>query len=196
MGGPSAAIVAAELIDLGARRLLRVGTCGALDPSLELGGLLIASEALAEDGTSRALGASERVRADPLMVQALTRAGEASGAAGAGSCPTGERLGDRIRTGIVVSTDLFYDTRGLEPAWAAGGALAAEMECAALFTFAASRGVSAGAALVISDALTFVPGMREPRRRRIEPEALYQAELRLGRLAADALALQPSSPSQ
>src|ERR1700760_4133670 len=42
MGGPSAAIVIAELADLGARRLLRVGTCGALAPGLELGDLLIA----------------------------------------------------------------------------------------------------------------------------------------------------------
>ena len=37
MGGPSAAIVVEELVMLGARRLLRVGTCGALDPSLALG---------------------------------------------------------------------------------------------------------------------------------------------------------------
>ena len=57
MGGPSAAIVIAELADLGAETLLRVGTCGALDGSLALGDLLVASEALAADGTSRALGA-------------------------------------------------------------------------------------------------------------------------------------------
>src|SRR5437588_4640460 len=37
MGGPSAAIVISELASLGARRLLRIGTCGALDPSLALG---------------------------------------------------------------------------------------------------------------------------------------------------------------
>src|SRR5579872_6597364 len=39
MGGPSAAIVATELIELGARRLLRIGTCGGLVPELELGQL-------------------------------------------------------------------------------------------------------------------------------------------------------------
>jgi uridine phosphorylase len=128
----------------------------------------------------------ERVAADPLIVQALARAGEASGAAGAGSA-TGEPRGGRICTGIVVSTDLFYDERGLERAWAAGGVLAAEMECAALFALAASRDVSAAAALVISDTLAFVPGLPQPQRRRIEPEALYQAELRAGKLAADAL---------
>src|SRR5918911_928802 len=54
MGGPSAAIVIAELADLGAERLLRVGTCGALDATLDLGDLLIVAEAVAGDGTSRA----------------------------------------------------------------------------------------------------------------------------------------------
>src|SRR5207302_6658260 len=44
MGGPSAAIVLSELISLGVRRAIRVGTCGALDASLGLGELLIASE--------------------------------------------------------------------------------------------------------------------------------------------------------
>src|SRR5579884_1164116 len=57
MGGPSAAIVVAELAELGARRLIRVGTCGALDPSLSLGQLVVVGEALPEDGASAALGA-------------------------------------------------------------------------------------------------------------------------------------------
>ena len=47
IGGPSAAIVISELVDLGALRLLRVGTCGALDPELELGDLLIVTAAIA-----------------------------------------------------------------------------------------------------------------------------------------------------
>src|ERR1700754_4869677 len=49
MGGASAAIVAEELIMLGARRLLRTGTCGALSDSLVLGQLVSASAALPED---------------------------------------------------------------------------------------------------------------------------------------------------
>ncbi|HEV3053251.1 MAG TPA: hypothetical protein VGX45_01255, partial [Solirubrobacteraceae bacterium] len=61
MGGPSAAIVVAELIELGARRFIRVGTCGAVAPSLALGDLLIATHAFAEDGTSRALGAGDSI---------------------------------------------------------------------------------------------------------------------------------------
>ena len=64
MGGPSAAIVAEELIGLGARRLVRVGTCGLLEGRRELGSLLVAGAALCADGTSRALGGGERAAAD------------------------------------------------------------------------------------------------------------------------------------
>ena len=64
MGGPSAAIVLAELITLGARRAIRVGTCGAIAPGLSLGQLIVAAEAISADGTSRALGAGELVPAD------------------------------------------------------------------------------------------------------------------------------------
>src|SRR5947209_5391041 len=71
MGGPSAAIVISELADLGAELLLRVGTCGALDPSLALGELLIATAALTADGTSRALGAGERALPDDGLTAAL-----------------------------------------------------------------------------------------------------------------------------
>src|SRR5256884_2946882 len=55
MGGPSAAIVIEELARLGARRLVRVGTCGAVDGGLGLGDLVVADPALAHDGASRAL---------------------------------------------------------------------------------------------------------------------------------------------
>src|SRR3954465_428781 len=50
MGGPSAAIVVRELVDLGARRLVRVGTCGSLTGEAGLGSLVVATEALAADG--------------------------------------------------------------------------------------------------------------------------------------------------
>src|SRR5581483_4686425 len=72
VGGPSAAIVISELADLGARRLLRVGTCGALQPGPQLGDLLVATEAIAADGTSRALGAGDRVPASSDLRSALS----------------------------------------------------------------------------------------------------------------------------
>ncbi len=74
MGGPSAAIVASELIELGAQRLLRVGTCGGIDPELELGQLIVVGEAVADDGTSQALGGYDplaRVAAPGVLTETL-----------------------------------------------------------------------------------------------------------------------------
>jgi uridine phosphorylase len=156
MGGPSAAIVIAELADLGARRLMRVGTCGALDGSLALGELLIATGALAADGTSQALGA------DGVIDASLAFDGAA-------------------RSGVVVSTDLFYDDRGgIAEGWLAAGAIAVEMEAATLFALARTRGLESGAVLIVSDVVL-------PKRRRIDAEALREAEHRLGELAVRAL---------
>ncbi|HEX3978293.1 MAG TPA: hypothetical protein VHW96_18630, partial [Solirubrobacteraceae bacterium] len=164
MGGPSAAIVIAELADLGARTLLRVGTCGALDASLALGDLVIVSEALAADGTSRALGAGDRLPADPELLARLVDA-----------------AGPDAAHGPIVSSDLFYDApEGAEEDWRAQGAMAVEMETATLFALAARRGLRAGSALIVSDTVL-------PTRRRIGAEALHDAERRLGELALAAL---------
>jgi DeoD family purine-nucleoside phosphorylase len=165
MGGPSAAIVVSELIDLGAERLIRVGTCGALDSSLALGDLLNATDAVAGDGTSRALGAGDRVAASAELTAAL-----------AAAAPDGE-----VRRGVVVSTDLFYETRpGTEREWLAAGAVAVEMETATLFALAGVRGVQAASLLIVSDVIL-------PKRTRIGVEALRAAEHRLGDVAARAL---------
>jgi DeoD family purine-nucleoside phosphorylase len=162
MGGPSAAIVLEELIDLGARRIVRVGTCGALADGLELGGLLVADGVLAEDGTSRALGASGTIAPDPGLTEALAAAAPGS------------------RSGLVVSSDLFYDhDPGRARAWADAGALAVEMEAATLLAVAARRGVAAACVLTVSD---LVAG-----RVRIGDEALEAAEAKLGRAGLAAL---------
>src|SRR5918994_1611792 len=79
MGGPSAAIVVEELIGLGARRLIRIGTCGAIDPGLPLGTLLAAEAALSADGASRALGADGQVEADVALTAALVEHGGGGG---------------------------------------------------------------------------------------------------------------------
>ena len=108
MGGPSAAIVLEELCDLGLTHAIRVGTCGALAGDLALGDLVIADAALACDGASRALGADERVAADPALVAALRAA-----------------AGEGARVGTVATSDLFYDAWAADPAraraWAARG---------------------------------------------------------------------------
>ncbi|WP_205697307.1 hypothetical protein [Conexibacter sp. SYSU D00693] len=161
MGGPSAAIVLEELADLGAEVAVRVGTCGALDGDLALGQLLAAGEVLAADGTSRALGAGERVAVDAGLAAALADA--------AGT------------TALVVSTDLFYDRDDARAAsWKAQGAAAVEMEAAALAAVAARRDVRFGCVLAVTDLL-------EGGRERISPEGLEAAGEAVGRAAAHAL---------
>jgi uridine phosphorylase len=130
LGGPSAAIVTEELIGLGARRLVRVGSCGAVG-DLALGSLVIAETVRAQDGASRALGASAELPADPDLLAGLR-------AAGAGAA-----------AGVVVSTDLYY-----APERAAGDALALDLTAGAVLAVAARHGVAAAAVLAVSDRLT------------------------------------------
>src|SRR5437879_7874240 len=62
MGCPSAAIVIEELVQLGVKRMLRVGTCGGLQPDLRLGDLIVALAAIPADATARHLvGADQHV---------------------------------------------------------------------------------------------------------------------------------------
>jgi uridine phosphorylase len=155
MGGPSAAIVCEELIALGATRLVRIGTCGALDPELPLGTLLAVERALPEDGTSSALGAGAPLEPDPAMLERLVAAG--------------------AQPVTVASSDLFYDPR-VEAAggWAARGAVAVEMEAATVFQIAERRGVAAACVLGVSD-MASTNGTR-----RMTQEELEELGLRVG----------------
>lgn len=166
MGGPSAAIVVEELARLGARRAIRVGTCGAIAPGVELGETLVVRSVLAGDGASRALGAGERVDPDPELAGALARS-----------------AGAEAREALVASTDLFYDAdRGREARWAAAGALAVEMEAAAVLRAGALRGVRCACVLAVTDLIG-----PEGHHARLDDGALEAAGERLGRVAAAAL---------
>jgi uridine phosphorylase len=165
MGGPSVAIVVAELAELGASTLVRVGTCGAIVPGPDLGEIVVVSEALAADGTSRALGAGPRVAGAPQILARLREAAQPA-----------------PREVVAVTSDLFYDTpRELEQEWARHGASVVEMESAPLFALGSRRGLSTGSLLVVSDLVV-------PERERIAPDALRGAEERLGEMAVRALA--------
>ena len=162
MGGPSAAIVCEELIALGARRLVRIGTCGALREDIGLGSMLAAREALPADGASGALGADGAVAASPALLERLVAGG---------ATPV-----------TVVTTDLFYDRRsGSAEDWVRRGAAAVEMECATLLRLAELRGVEAAAVLGVTD----VPGADGSRR--AEPEEIAAIGLRVGRAGYEAL---------
>jgi DeoD family purine-nucleoside phosphorylase len=175
MGGPSAAIVLHELIALGVTRAIRVGTCGALDPVLGLGDLVVAREAIAADGTSAALtcaatGGPARTRARESLTNRINQA-----LAGY------QRKAHRDAT--IVSTDLFYEPSGdRNGKWRAEGAIAVEMEASALFAVGERAGIEVACLLVVSD--TFDAGGQ---RIRIDDHELVEAAEAMGRAAATAL---------
>ena len=174
MGGPSAAIVLHELIELGVRHAIRVGTCGALDPLLSLGDLIIAREAIAADGTSVALGADRRTRADPSLTDALAQAARAHLPASTAA---------RCHDGLIVSTDLFYEpSTERNGSWHAERAVAVEMEASALFAVGEAAGVAVACALIVTDTFD-ASGART----RIDDDSLVSAVERMGRAAAGAL---------
>ena len=164
MGGPSAAIVVEELLQLGARVLVRTGTCGALDLERELGELVTAAEVLAADGASRALGAGERLRPDSELTDALRRAGG----------------GDAV---TAVTSDLFYERRpDVQEEWRRAGADVVEMETAAVLAAAGRSGARAGCLLLVTDLVG------DASRRRLGQDELEASEERLGAVALRALA--------
>lgn len=163
MGGPSAAIVVEELICLGARTLIRTGTCGALAGGFQLGQLVVVGEVVPGDGTSAALGAGPRLSPDAHLTEALAGGG--------------------LRTVTAVSSDLFYDPRvELRAEWRAAGAEVVEMEAATVLALAAMRGVAGAVVLAVSDVLS------GDGRRRIEAGALEAAGIALGDAGCKALA--------
>ena len=140
MGTPSAAIVVEELVRLGARVLVRVGTAGAASSDLAPGELIVAQGAVPLDGTTRQYleGRPYAPVPDPEVFRALWRRAEA--------------LGYPHRVGLVASEDAFYATTPEEArAWARYGVLACEMEASALVLLGRMRGVRTGAILAVSN---------------------------------------------
>jgi uridine phosphorylase len=179
MGGPSAAIVLSELAELGAQRFVRVGTCGSLTTDLGLGGLVIVTEAICEDGASRALASAERVAPEPDLLARLIVVGQT--VAAEPGVPAEPAVA--VRQGVAVSTDLFYDRpAGARDRWVGLGATAVELETATVLALARRRGLSAAALLLVVDQIGV-----DASRHRITPERLHAGEQRLGELAVRAL---------
>lgn len=147
IGGPSAAIAMEELAALGVKTFIRVGTCGGIRPDVCGGELVLPSGCIRMEGTSKEyLPIEFPAVPDFDVLSALAQAADS--------------LGLKRKTGVVQSKDSFYGQHEPErmpvgpelrykwQAWKKAGALASEMECAALFSVAASLGVKAGAVLL------------------------------------------------
>lgn len=166
MGCPGATIVFEELIQLGVRRLLRVGTCGGLQPDHSLGDLIVALSAVPADATATHLVGGEPhcpTASWGLIHEAVHVA---------------KQTGESLRVGPIVSSDLFYNPdQGQYERWSKRGILAVEMEAAALFTVGALRGVETGCLLTVSDIVVAGEFVR------ISDEELQAAVDRMTRIA-------------
>ena len=144
MGMPSISIFTHELInDYGARRLIRMGSCGSLQADVNLRDIILAIGSCSDSAMNlrRFKSMSFAPTADfELLYQTYQAA---------------HRLNIPIRVGNILSTDMFYHEEDPEhwKLWAQYGVLAAEMETAELYTIAARKRVQALSVLTVSDSL-------------------------------------------
>jgi uridine phosphorylase len=148
IGGPSASIAMEELVHCGADTFLRVGTCGGMQLDVKSGDLVIATGSIRMEGTSREYAPIEFPAVANFDVALAMR-------------QAAEKLDLSWHMGVVQSKDSFYGQHEPEKhpvgyellnkwdAWIKCGALASEMESAALFVVASYLRVRAGACFLV-----------------------------------------------
>lgn len=143
MGVPSISIYLTELLRFyGVRTAIRIGSCGALQPSISLGDIVIAMSAHATSSVNRRY--FEDIDFAPTANFELLRA--AVDAAKSAGVPS--------HVGSILTSDSFYDeNEKLFDLTAKHGTLAVEMECSALYTIAARYGARALCMATVSDHL-------------------------------------------
>lgn len=130
IGGASAGIAVEELHNLGVKNMIRIGSCGALQPQVKIGDLVLVSGAVRDDGASKTYidPIFPAVPDSELLFACVAAAKE---------------RGYRYHTGIARSHDSFYTDREAEidAYWSKRGVLGADMETAALYTIGHLRGI-------------------------------------------------------
>jgi purine-nucleoside phosphorylase len=142
MGCPSSGIVFEELVMLGAKRLIRVGTAGGLKTGMKMGDTIIAISATAEDETPLRIAQmpSYAPTATFELAETAARVSRESGAT--------------VHAGVVVTSGVFYDPDPTTFArWKRVGHIGVEMEAAMMYTIAAVHGIEALAIMTVSDIL-------------------------------------------
>jgi len=143
MGQPSLAIYANELVSMyGAKRLVRIGSCGSIQPHVRLRDLIVVMSASTDSSMNRLrFGGMDYAptASFPLFQKAIAAA---------------QQLAFPFHAGDILSSDSFYmDEPDAWRRWADYGVLAIEMESSALYTIAAKLKVEALTLLTVSDSL-------------------------------------------
>lgn len=121
MGGPSTAIAVEELARTGVRQMIRIGSCGALTPTLDLGDLVLVCGAVRDDGTSAGYLPAEYPAVPDLDLL--------------NACRTAARRQQApYQIGIARSHDCMYrdDNPALYETWSRRGVIASDMETATM----------------------------------------------------------------
>jgi len=139
VGSAGAGACFEELCRSGASRIIRAGSAGGLQPSVNAGDVVIATAAVREDGLSSKLvpqGYPAVVTSDVLMAMRIAA----------------DTAGWKVHEGLLLTSDLFYPSEVLGsdlPLWQRAGVTAVEMECATLFVVCGLHGVETGAVVAI-----------------------------------------------
>ncbi|MGD8455885.1 MAG: purine-nucleoside phosphorylase [Anaerolineales bacterium] len=142
MGIPSHSIYVHELInDYDVKTLIRVGTCGAFQPHLDIGDIVIAMSASTDSHINR-LHFNGMDYAPTASFPLLLKAYQAA-----------KQRDLEVHVGGIFSTDVFYDDPDGWHKWADYGVLVVEMETSALYTLAARFKVDALSILTVTDNL-------------------------------------------
>ena len=149
MGGPSVAIGLEELHELGVHTVLRVGTCGAAQPQIKMGDLVIAHAAVRSEGTPDGYVPKEYPAVASFhVVEALMEAARESGAP--------------FHVGVIRSVDALYSDlvpdqmprphlRDELEMWSRAGILSNDMETSTLFVVSRLRNMRAGTICLVVD---------------------------------------------
>ncbi len=147
MGAPSLSIVVNELVQVGARTIIRIGTSGSIQDHIRVGSVVVGSGALTNQGAANDIAPPEYpAAADPFLAVALAAAAE--------------RLGIVHHVGTMASTDTFFEgqersrssanphlirrVQGLIDEYAGLGILNFEMEAGTLYKMGGVYGFAAG----------------------------------------------------
>lgn len=180
IGGPSTAIALEELINLGAKVFIRVGSCGASQKNIKIGDLIISDSVIREDHTCLDYVPLQfPAVADRHVTQFLEEAAK--------------KIKFKYFVGPSVSVDALYalKTKKVKEYWQHYGALGQDMEAGTVLTLARIRRVKAGAVLLVVDQ----EGEKNIKARiakyslqaKAEKGALFEAEQRATKVALEAL---------
>lgn len=153
IGAPAAVLALEKLIALGAKKIVFMGWCGAIEPELKIGDIIVPSSALIGEGTSKYYTEDKHSYPSSVVIEGLST-----------FC---DKLKLSYYSGAIWSTDAPYreSRKFLAQIYKEKKIIGVDMEFSALCSVAAFRCIDFAAIMVVSDELwgdSWQPGFRKP----------------------------------